>query len=214
MLGELLALLPEPESAAHTRGLTRLLLLDAAAASQLRQELARLLRALRRTTAAVCGAIERWRDARRSSSGYFASLPPAEVVYMHSGENYVLRMAYDAAFLPLPIEHDPLLLDWFGGAVPWITANVLTPAAAATAAEAEATGGTSSLSASTEGRGGASGGVASGGGASGGGGFFAAEAPAASPLPLVELAGLYDAHASEKADCAAAHEAILNELNR
>ena len=44
--------------------------------------------------------------------------------------SYLLMMLHDVDFLPAPVEHDPLMLDWFDAVLPWLLVQPGAPPAA------------------------------------------------------------------------------------
>ena len=40
------------------------------------------------------------------------------------GDNYLVHMCTDLAFLPVPVVADPLLIDWFGRHLGWMVASL------------------------------------------------------------------------------------------
>mgnify|MGYP000973805524 CR=1 FL=1 len=114
-------LLPSPQKAAQARHATSHLLLEPTTAAVLRARLANRLHALRLATAAVCEGLALWREQLRARGGYFGSLPSEEVAYLYEDRDYELTMVSDvASVLPAPIALEPLLIDWFDVAVPWL----------------------------------------------------------------------------------------------
>ena len=87
-----------------------------------RQRLARALHTLRVASAAVVDGIARWRREMRLRAKYYATLPLHELKFLYRGADYSVTMLSDMAFLPAPVKLDPLLLDWFGEAIPWMAA--------------------------------------------------------------------------------------------
>ena len=123
VLLQLHELLPQPATEAAARAMSLALLAAPDSVDRLRAQLVQLLRSLRHTSAAICHAAAEWRRRLQARSAYFGSLPTAHVPFLYLGENYILRMGFDAAFLPAPVESDPLLLEWAANALPWIAAN-------------------------------------------------------------------------------------------
>ena len=113
---------PHPTDEASLRSITQRLLADKAVQGELRRQLGRALHTLRVASAACVRAIHEWRAELRARDGArYASLPEHEVSFAYNGVDYLRKMATDLHFLPAPILADPLLLDWFRHALPWLT---------------------------------------------------------------------------------------------
>ena len=111
--------LPRPSDESSLRAMTHRLLTDARMAHGHRVQLSESLHALRVTSAAAVHAIATWRDGLRARAAH-APPPAHELPFLFHGVDYLHKMANDTAFLPAPTHSDPLLLDWFDEAMPWL----------------------------------------------------------------------------------------------
>lgn len=78
--------------------------------------MATLLREVSHVGACVCRCIRRW---RAHMSGVVC-VPPAEIIFFWSGQDYLRKMRSDLSFLPLPVAVDPLLNSWFDRYLVWL----------------------------------------------------------------------------------------------
>ena len=122
-VGAMRTLIPAPAGVVARRRATAQLLMEPAALSELRADLAILLRETRRTTMAVCQAIYEWKRTLRAHFSYFAAIDPDELCFFIGGVDILRKIGSDLSFLPAPTAHDPLLLDWFSEQVPWMLAT-------------------------------------------------------------------------------------------
>ena len=117
-------LLPLPSNLEERDAASQWLLSNTRAQAEKRRELAYLLGELRSISVIICAGIGRWRRAVRRGAPEIAALPARELVYCSDGVSYLLKMTTDLAFLPLPLLHDPLLMDWFRSELPWMLENI------------------------------------------------------------------------------------------